>query len=102
MTLGKPKALRRLSAPARPAANSKSQIDKLGERMKRGERSSTMLYEIASFRDRFIPITEAVAQRIMTPAPRFIVDITQRPAKSTPSIIGKLQREHRDFLRFKT
>ena len=88
------KSLSDSSQSVTDAATSKSQIDKLGERLKRGERSRDSFYAVAEFRNRFIPATEAVAERIVAARPRFKFDITQRPAKSTPSIVGKLTREH--------
>ena len=73
---------------------SRAQIDKLGERLKGAEHDRQVFVDLARFRNDFITNTEAVAQTVAAATKRFKVDITQRPAKSTASIIAKLEREH--------
>src|SRR5665213_4626351 len=70
-----------------------AQLDRLGERLKGGNLSKSDLITLATFRNEFISSTNIVAARLASAIRAFKADITQRPAKSTPSIIAKLQRE---------
>ena len=58
------------------------------------DRLPLVFVDLARFRNDYIANIEAVAQTIARPTKRFKVFITQRPAKSTASIIAKLEREH--------
>ena len=77
-----------------PGNMTRSQLDKLGERLKRGNPSKADLIALARFRNAFIASTNAVAQKIASRLGFVMANITQRPAKSTLSIIAKLRREH--------
>ncbi len=74
----------------------RTQLDRLGERLKRGMPTTDDLAALAEFRNAFIPSTNTVADRLSSTVEsrvRRSADITQRPAKSTPSIVDKLRRE---------
>jgi hypothetical protein len=69
---------------------SKTQIDKLGERLKSGSRDETDLRELdeyrRSFGDAYVHVVGLVRGRLR-------LEPTGRPAKSTSSIVDKLRRE---------
>ena len=71
------------------AALSKTQIDKLGERLKEGSASQDDLRMLDDYRDSFsdvlMPVLEVLRRHGFEP--------TSRIAKTTQSIVGKLQRE---------
>lgn len=71
----------------------RTQLDRLGERLKRGELDRDNLVALATFRNAFIDSTNKVASRIVGNLGNSKAIISQRPAKSTPSIIAKLRRE---------
>jgi putative GTP pyrophosphokinase len=69
---------------------SKNKVDRLGLRLKRGEPSDDDLRMLDSYRSSFGTAYEVV---ILTIQRRLGLNPTGRPAKSTASVIGKLQRE---------
>jgi putative GTP pyrophosphokinase len=69
---------------------SKTQIDRLGDRLRKGETSEADLRLLDEYRRSFGPTYESV---IGTIRGRLQLDPTGRPAKSTSSIIDKLHRE---------
>jgi ppGpp synthetase/RelA/SpoT-type nucleotidyltranferase len=69
----------------------KSQVDRLGERLKQGSVSDTELRLLDEYRRSFGPAYDAVVNAIRRQA-RFAT--TGRRAKTTTSIIAKLRREH--------
>src|SRR3989442_7348402 len=69
---------------------SKSEIDRLGERLKRGDPSDADLRMLDAYRRAFGDAYEFVVATIRD---RLRVKPTGRPAKSTTSVIEKLQRE---------
>jgi putative GTP pyrophosphokinase len=69
---------------------SKTQVDKLGERLRTGELSEADLRELDEYRRSFGAAYEMVAETIRKSVG---LEPTGRPAKSTPSIVEKLQRE---------
>jgi putative GTP pyrophosphokinase len=69
---------------------SKSQIDKLGERLKKGEVTEADLRMLDEYRLTFSEAYEFVVTGIRQ---HLKLEPTGRPAKSTPSIIDKLKRE---------
>lgn len=69
---------------------SKTSIDQLGERLKRSEITEDDLRLLDAFRRSFAPAYEHVIAVIRS---NVISEPTGRPAKSTSSIIEKLQRE---------
>jgi ppGpp synthetase/RelA/SpoT-type nucleotidyltranferase len=69
---------------------SKTQIDLLGDRLKKGATTDPDLRLLDSFRRSFAPAYEDV---ISTVKEVLAFDVTGRPAKSTTSIIEKLRRE---------
>jgi ppGpp synthetase/RelA/SpoT-type nucleotidyltranferase len=73
-----------------------SQLDKLGERLKTSGLDADKLTTLARFRNGFIESTNTVARRVATELMKkpYKAHITQRPAKSTGSIVAKLLREH--------
>lgn len=74
-----------------PSSNlSKNQIDRLGERLRKGEISEDDLRLLDSYRRSFNDAYEEVVGRIRD---QLSLEPTGRPAKSTTSIIDKLQRE---------
>lgn len=72
------------------AQASKTQIDRLGDRLKKGAFEKTDLISLDSYRRSFGPAYETVVQTI-----RDVIKLepTGRPAKSTNSLIEKLKRE---------
>lgn len=68
----------------------KSQIDKLGERLKTGNYSDDDLRLLDEYRRSFAEAYEAVIQRIVTWTG---IEPTGRRIKSTQSIVAKLQRQ---------
>jgi ppGpp synthetase/RelA/SpoT-type nucleotidyltranferase len=71
-------------------ALSKTQIDKLGERLKAGETTDQDLRLLDDYRRSFAEAYEHVVETIRS---RFDLRLTGRPAKSTASIVEKLRRE---------
>jgi putative GTP pyrophosphokinase len=69
---------------------SKSQIDKLGERLRIGVPDEVDLRELDEYRRSFGPAYEQVVGEIRH---QLVLEPTGRPAKSTPSIVDKLRRE---------
>lgn len=69
---------------------SKNQIDRLGDRLRKGEISEDDLRLLDSYRRSFNDAYEEVVGRIRD---QLSLEPTGRPAKSTTSIIDKLQRE---------
>jgi putative GTP pyrophosphokinase len=69
---------------------SKSEIDRLGARLKRGAPSDTELKMLDAYRRTFGDAYEIVVRTIRE---RLRLEPTGRPAKSTTSVIEKLQRE---------
>ena len=69
---------------------SKTQVDRLGERLKRGSPSDDDLRALDEYRRSFGEAYDAVVQAIKV---RLKLEATGRPAKSTPSIVAKLARE---------
>src|SRR5437773_8789477 len=75
-----------------PSANlSKNQIDRLGDRLRKGETSEDDLRFLDSYRRSFSDAYENVVGQIRD---QLKLEPTGRPAKSTTSIIDKLQREN--------
>lgn len=68
---------------------SKSQINKLGERLRSGEHADDDLRLLNDFRTSFADVIDQVTERIEE---RLSIEVTARRAKSIPSIIDKLQR----------
>lgn len=68
----------------------KSQIDRLGERLKRGDASEADLRELDAFRRSFAPAHDEVVRIIQV---ELGMEPTSRRAKSTLSIVDKLRRE---------
>lgn len=74
-----------------PSSNlSKNQIDKLGDRLRKGNISEDDLRLLDSYRRSFGDVYESVVGEIRD---QLSYEPTGRPAKSTTSIIEKLQRE---------
>src|SRR3954471_23032236 len=69
---------------------SKTQIDRLGERLKRGQITEVDLRLLDAYRRTFTPSYEFVVGSIRD---KLKLEPTGRPAKSTISIIDKLKRE---------
>jgi putative GTP pyrophosphokinase len=69
---------------------SKNQIDRLGDRLRKGNISEDDLRLLDSYRRSFTSVYEEVVFQIRD---RLRLEPTGRPAKSTTSIIDKLQRE---------
>jgi ppGpp synthetase/RelA/SpoT-type nucleotidyltranferase len=69
---------------------SKNQVDRLGDRLRRGDISENDLRLLDTYRRSFTQAYEDVVGRI---ASELGLEPTGRPAKSTTSIIDKLQRE---------
>jgi ppGpp synthetase/RelA/SpoT-type nucleotidyltranferase len=69
---------------------SKSQIDRLGERLKKGKIEEDDLRMLDQYRRAFTPAYEVVVKAIRA---QLSLEPTGRPAKSTPSIVEKLRRE---------
>lgn len=73
-----------------------SQLDKLGQQLRDGKLDRDVLINLTHWRNGFISSTNAVSEAIAAEirrTRRFKADITQRPAKSTASIVSKLRRE---------
>lgn len=73
-----------------PSELSKNQIDRLGDRLRKGDISEADLRLLDSYRRSFGDGYEIVVSEIRD---RLSLEPTGRPAKSTTSIIDKLQRE---------
>ncbi len=69
---------------------SKTQIDRLGERLKKGKIEEADLRMLDQYRRSFTPAYEIVVKAIRE---QLSLEPTGRPAKSTPSIVDKLKRE---------
>src|SRR2546422_4790511 len=69
---------------------SKTQVDRLGDRLRKGGISETDLRLLDSYRRSFAEAYECVVRRIRD---QLKLEPTGRPAKSTTSIVDKLQRE---------
>lgn len=69
---------------------SKTQIDKLGERLRAGKQSSEDFLLLESYRQSFAKAFEATIDLINK---SLNLVATGRPSKSTPSILEKLRRE---------
>jgi ppGpp synthetase/RelA/SpoT-type nucleotidyltranferase len=69
---------------------SKNQVDRLGDRLRRGDISENDLRLLDTYRRSFTQAYEDVVGRITS---ELGLEPTGRPAKSTTSIIDKLQRE---------
>src|ERR1700761_1879996 len=69
-----------------------SEINRLGERLRKGKTRPNDLQMLARYRDGFETATSAVATKIR-PLLTCKVTIALRPSKSTLSIIAKLVRE---------
>jgi putative GTP pyrophosphokinase len=72
------------------ATLSKTRIDKLGDRLRRGSSTDTDLRELDLYRKSFASAYDVVIRRIRD---ELRLEPTGRPAKSTSSIVDKLQRE---------
>jgi putative GTP pyrophosphokinase len=75
---------------ARPIEMSKTQIDRLGDRLRKGDITEDDLRLLDSYRRSFSDGYENVVRQIRD---QLDLEPTGRPAKSTTSIIDKLQRE---------
>jgi putative GTP pyrophosphokinase len=73
-----------------PSELSKNQIDRLGDRLRAGDISDDDLRLLDTYRRSFSDAYETVVGQIRD---RLVLEPTGRPAKSTTSIIDKLQRE---------
>jgi ppGpp synthetase/RelA/SpoT-type nucleotidyltranferase len=71
----------------------RTQLDRLGNRLKNGDFTNANLIALAKFRNEFIASTNTVTDMLASKIYGFRADISQRPAKSTPSIVAKLNRE---------
>ena len=69
---------------------SKTQVDRLGDRLRKGDISEADLRLLDSYRRSFAEAYECVVRRIRD---QLKLEPTGRPAKSTTSIVDKLQRE---------
>jgi putative GTP pyrophosphokinase len=70
---------------------SKTQIDRLGDRLRKGHAAEADLRLLDSYRRSFAEAYEAVLEHIQRWRPG--IEVTGRPAKSTSSIVEKLHRE---------
>jgi len=68
---------------------SRSQVDRIGEKLRRGEVDAETLTKLGEYQLEFDPAYKFV-ERVLTK--RLFLNITGRPAKSTLSIIEKLRR----------
>jgi putative GTP pyrophosphokinase len=73
-----------------PSELTKSQVDRLGDRLRKGNISEDDLRLLDSYRRSFGDVYESVVGKIRD---QLSFEPTGRPAKSTTSIIEKLQRE---------
>jgi ppGpp synthetase/RelA/SpoT-type nucleotidyltranferase len=77
---------------------SKRSIDRLGDRLRRGEATDTDLQELEAWRQSFRPGYEAVNEVlarlrwVVCDSAWDLFQLSQRPAKTTESIVAKLQR----------
>ena len=69
---------------------SKTQIDRLGDRLKKGDVGDADLRLLDQYRRSFADAFEIVIQKIQN---ELALEPTERAAKSTPSIVEKLRRE---------
>lgn len=69
---------------------SKSQVDRLGERLKKGKIEEADLRMLDQYRRLYTPAYEVVVKAIRG---QLLLEPTGRPAKSTTSIVEKLRRE---------
>jgi len=72
------------------ATFSKTQVDKLGDRLRSGSTTEADLRDLHDYRKSFAAAYERSAHRIRQ---EFDLEPTGRPSKSTSSIVEKLQRE---------
>ncbi|MGH7714336.1 MAG: hypothetical protein ACREOG_23865 [Gemmatimonadaceae bacterium] len=70
--------------------NSKTQIDRLGDRLREGILEEADLRQLDAYRRSFAPAYDEIVSVIRR---ELATEPTGRPAKSTPSIVEKLQRE---------
>lgn len=91
---GGPRALRnrsrRMATDLRTTDLTKTQIDRLGDRLRRGDATEDDLRSLDQFRRSFVSAYEGVVRGIRD---ELGLKPTGRPAKSTTSIIEKLRRE---------
>jgi hypothetical protein len=73
----------------------KTQIDKLGDRLRQGDVSEADLILLDAYRRSFSGVYEMVIRTIRD---HVALELTGRPAKSTTSVIEKLRRESRQSL----
>lgn len=76
--------------PTGMAQPSKTQIDRLGDRLKKGSPNESDLISLDNYRRSFSPAYEAVVRAIRD---QLDLEPTGRPGKSTRSIMEKLNRE---------
>ena len=76
---------------------SKTQIDKLGERLREGDPVDDDLRMLDEYRSCFKPVFDGVQEQLRTCG--VVGEITGRAAKTTSSIIQKLQREQTRHVR---
>lgn len=69
---------------------SKTQLDRFGDRLRKGEISEADLRLLDQYRRSFSDVYETVVRRIRQ---ELALEPTGRPAQSTPSIVEKLRRE---------
>jgi len=69
---------------------SRSSVDRLGERLRRGSATIEDLQGLEVFRQSFYPAYESVVETVVQ---RLELSPTGRPAKSTQSVVAKLRRE---------
>lgn len=72
----------------------RTRLDRLGERLRAGSTERSDLIALAEYRNAFVVATDLVAKVIESSMTSFKADVSQRPSKSTQSIVAKLQREH--------
>lgn len=72
----------------------RAQLDRLGDRLRAGSTERSDLIALAEYRNQFVAATDMVAETIDSLFTSFRADISQRPSKSTQSIVAKLKREH--------
>lgn len=75
---------------SRPVALSKTQIDRLGERLRSGTPTEGDLRELDEYRRSFGPTYEEIVETIRS---ALSLQPSGRPAKTTQSIVDKLRRE---------
>jgi putative GTP pyrophosphokinase len=78
---------------------SKTQIDRLGDRLKKGDVSEADLRLLDEYSRSFAEAFEIVTRKIHN---ELVLELMERPAKSTSSIIEKLRRESIRLTQIKT